>query len=491
MALLPYNPDEFSCLLEINSTHKSACQVKSRDSVGRQYKIKPKYPIRQDEDPSSDHRNFITQEEFSEDCNKIEDFLENCNKQLTFQELCYLVAYDREAIGWSAFEVIRNLDGLVCQLKRIPGKRLRVLEDFEGFLEIRNSRNALSSTGIYTYYQPFGEKIKVREFDIPRGLPGFDENNFVLVDYDPNRHGPLSRSQNEDIVFNLVSSKTGLNLEFTGENFMQRAANEVIFLPKVHPNTIHYGYSDIVDSLKAVKTIFNIDEYLDQFFRNNCVPRYVVCIEGARVSKDYQQKIADYFKKNIRGKNGQTMVLSVANQGGKPIKIRFEQLDAGVTEADFQETRKAYRQDIITSHGVPSALLNITETASLGSGRGTAQSEQYKDRFVVPNQIFWASKINNLFKYGLGVTNALIEFDPLDVRDAFFVAQAMNLLLQSGVLTINEARSELGLGPVEGGDKAFIRAREGGVIAVEDIEPLRGMLSNQQIPEDIDLSNVS
>lgn len=475
IAPVPYNPADFACLLDTNPTHKQACQVKSRDSVGRSYKIKPTHPLAGDVRQSDDHQNQTSKPDYNKDCKSITDFIDTCSGQLTFQQLIYLIAYDREAVGWTGIEVIRNLGGKACKIKRLPGKRLRTLENFEGFLEIRDGSDSYFGHNQYTYYQPFGEKIKVKVFN-PVDERAFiagdlkeDEVDFEYENYDPKKHGPLDRIENDKIEFNLVSKYTGQPLEFTVENFKEHAANEVIYLFKEHPNTVYYGQSDISSALKAVRAIYSIDTFLDNFFQNNCVPRWAVLIEGPRVSKEYQKEIAGYFKKEVRGNNAQTMVLSIPNQGGKASKVTFQKLDTDIKEADFQQTRKDYRQDIITAHGVPPTLLTIVEAANMGSGKGTAQSEMYKDRFIVPSQIFWASKLNQLFKLGLGVTHARIEFDPLDVRDSFFAAQALNLYAQMGAITPNEVRNELNLEPVKGGDRNFVRAREGGVVFLDEL----------------------
>lgn len=495
IAPVPYDPYDFSCLLDTNPTHKQACQVKSRDSVGRNYKIKPTHPIEGQVSDLDEHDLKTSKEDFSKDCRLISDFIENCSNQMTFQQEVYLTAYDREAIGWTGIEVIRNLGGKACKIRKIPGRRLRTLENFEGFVEIRDGNESYFGHSQYTYYQPFGEKIKVKIMDpdderkIANGEISEDEVEFYYEQYDPNKHGELDRIENDKLEFNLVSKYTGQPIEFTAENFKEHAANEVLFFQKEHPNTVYYGQSDISSALNAVRAIYNIDQFLDNFFKNNCVPRWAVLIEGPRVNPKVKQEIAKYFQKEVKGENGQTMVLSVPNQGGKDSKITFKKLDTDIKEADFQQTRKDYRQDIITAHGVPPTLLTIVEAANMGSGKGTAQSEQYKDRFIVPAQIYWAAKLNKLFKLGLGVIHAKIEFDPLDVRDSFFAAQALNLYLQSGVLTPNEARNQLNLEPVEGGDNAFIRASNTGVLLLKDIESSSNnpaeMPSNEsfQVPE--------
>ena len=51
------------------------------------------------------------------------------------------------------------------------------------------------------------------------------------------------------------------------------------------------------------------------------------------------------------------------------------------------------------------------------------------------------------------------------------------ILLIQGIISINEARSEFGKGPIQGGDVHFLRIRERSIIKVRDIPNLEFQLS--------------
>ena len=488
IATMPYDPYCLAHILEVNPVHFRACEVKSRDSVCRDYNIKPKYPIRKEGTDAEDpHGNYVLKEEFERDCKLINDFISGCNKQKSFQELCYLAAMDRESVGWGAFEVIRRRDGKVARLERIPAVRLRVLEDWEGFVEITTNSGMLNSQG-YTYYQPFGEKIKAKEDDF---LDISETPRQIHVDYDPEKHGELNVFENNKLTWNLKSKKTGEVIATTPDNFEKEAANEIIFLPKGHPKTVYYGISDILSATNAVEAVVSINRYRDEFFENNCVPRWAIMIKGARISPEFQKEIEKYFEKNVRGKNGKTLIMALSTLGNKNIDVTFQRLDAEQKEADFIETKKSYYQDVMISHGVSPSLLTIHETASLGSGRGQAQSEQYKDRFVVPSQLYWATKLNELFRLGLGATKACIEFDPLDVKDELQTAQVLNLLTSTGIFAPNESREKVGLEPIDGGDKPFVRSGSDKITLIEQLAQGFPDLTDQEMTllEQIQMQN--
>ena len=469
IASMPYDPYCIKEILRVNEVHTRACKVKSRDSVGRKYSIKPRFPLLKEDQQDNkvklgDHGDAISIEDFNKDCKLVKDFIQNCNKQKTFRQLCYLVSMDQESIGWGAFEVIRRRDGKVARLKWVPAENIRVLEDWEGFVEI--NRDVSFRGHSYTYYQPFGEKIKATEEDL---LDISSNPRRVKVDYSPEEHGELNVLTNNKLTWNLKSRITGKEIDTTPANFTKEAANEIIFLAKDSTLSRYYGTSDIEPAVNSVEAIVSINRYRNEFFANNCVPRWAVVMKGAKISPQFQADMEKYFEKNIKGKTGKTLILALSTLGNKNVDVDFVRLDADQKEADFLETKKSYNQDIMTAHGVSASLLAINETATLGSGRGGAQSEQYKDRTVVPAQILWASKLNELFRLGLGAVNACIEFDPLDVKDELQTAQVLNLMVATGLLGVNEAREKIGLQPVEGGDQQFVRSGEDKITLIRDL----------------------
>ena len=144
------------------------------------------------------------------------------------------------------------------------------------------------------------------------------------------------------------------------------------------------------------------------------------------------------------------------------------------TSTDAQEDKTPSstlsRDDVIkAAHGIHDSIIGISQASSLGSGSGLSQAEQYKDRVLIPLQKFWETKLNKMFELGLGVKNAILEFDPKDVRDQESVARALTQLVQAGILDVNEARGELGYTAVEGGSTAFTRVREGSILKIEDV----------------------
>jgi len=491
VAPTPFDPYDMQALHKSSPTHFTACKVKARDSVGRTHKILPKYPFSDESQELEDHGDTTTREQFRKDCKLIADFMQNCNDDKTFEELSFLVAQNKEAIGWGAFEVIRQADGKIAQLDSVPAVRLRVLEDGAGYVEIAQIRGSQGLTDndnvVYRYFQRFGDKIK-SEADNPFDFDG--KGAKITQDYRPERDGELNLFTNKALKWNLKDKNTGEDIEANAENFMKNAANEIIFFANDDLGTIYYGFPDVFSAIPNLIMNVGIVNYQKDFFKNSCIPRYAVIIKGPKISEDFKNEIADYFDNNIKGKNHQTMVLGLTSRaGGKNVEIEFKELDSGRSEADFLETLKSNNQEIITAEGVPPALLAVHDSASLGSGKGLAQAELYKDRFVIPSQLFYENRFNKLFRLGLGVTSAVIKFDPLDVRDMYQVAQVIQLLMSVGVLSINEARKQLGQEPIVNGDQHFLKLQGSSEVRkVEDLfKATEQVVEAVKVAEDVDI----
>ena len=450
----PYPPKCLANFLEVDPVFFRAVKAKVLDSVGRDFRLNPVSPIATpDRDPEPGE---ITAESFREDAAKINKFIATCNDIIGFQGVLERAAMDFESIGWAGLEVIRNSNGRVVGLDHVPAQRLRVLKGWKGFVELRSGTDGSSPghAGSQAYFQRFGEKFKVRDPILKK-----------LVRYSPILHGPLDSVKLQP---NFVDYRTG---EITSD--FDKSANEILYVPKHHSNTIYYGFSDIVPALGAIVGNVHIRDYMLQFFEHNTIPRYAVIIKGAKIDDAFREMVTEYFNSHIKGAAHKTLILTLQGQSAQNITIEFKQLDSANKEADFLQTRSANSAQIMTAMGTSPAILGIAEQTELGSGKGLSQAELYKDRIVGPCQKYWATACNLLFTTGLGVEFAELQFNPLDIRDRFAEMQVLTGYQQNGNLSNNEVRKAADLGEaIPGGDTAFVRIREGSAFKIEDLPDL-------------------
>ncbi|WP_157926066.1 MULTISPECIES: phage portal protein [Methylosinus] len=167
-----------------------------------------------------------------------------------------------------------------------------------------------------------------------------------------------------------------------------------------------------------------------------------------KIHPDVMSRLRESFAQVYQGthNSGKTAILE---QG-----VKFTPLQLSSVDAQFLELRKFQTLEIARLLNIPAVLLNDLEHATLNNSAALAQL--FLDRTISP--------ILELFEDALErtlltdeerdggyciefCTNNFVRVD-LDKRFA-----ALKTGIESGVLTLNEARQREGLPPVEGGDK--------------------------------------
>lgn len=452
----PYDASILAKFLEVDEAHFRCVKTKVIDSVGRAWDIQPVSTESGDVyDPSK--LSVPEQESIKKEIQSARRFIEDCNDILSFEGVLERVAMDHEAVGWGAIEVIRSRDMKIAKLAHVPASRIKVLKGWKGFVEA-------TSNGGNLYYQQFGRKVvSTSRIDPLTGEPS---------PYNPREDGELDPKST--LEWNLINRKTG-----EPTNSLDNAANEIIWIPKHHSNSIYYGYPDIIPALGDVLGNVYIRDYMLQFFEHNTIPQYAVIIEGAKVAEPVKKMIQEYFSQEVKGQAHKTLIIPLPATGGE-VRVRFEKLAADKQEGSFQDVRKNNQQGILTAHGVSPAIIGINETASLGSGKGLSQAEIYKDRIVTPMQAKWERLLNKLFRLGLGVTQIGIKFQRLDIRDLELEMKVLTEYYEKGLLTVNEVRGKAALGDgYEGGDRAFFVANGLNMVFVDELEDESFQINSQ------------
>ena len=470
----PYPPELFEAFMEVDEVNYRCIATKASDTVNRGYLLECSHQILPDKRTPDDGTMYATNavdaQEFNLEKEQAQKFLDKCNDIIGFEGVLKKGALDYEGIGWAAFEVIRSLDGKIKKLEHVPAVRVRVLKGHKGFVELIQQTEPPYTNGTVVFYLPFGRKLlsKTRQNPITKEFES----------YDPDEDGPLESS---NVTFNLVDKHT-----FAPTSDIAQAANEILWIPKVHNRSIYYGVSDVVSASGFIFSKVNIRDFLLQFFENNTVPRYAVIVEGANLEPEVVKKIEAYFMTHVKGRNHKTLVLGVPAKGGRTVTVKFEKLQSDEQEGSFQKTRQNDSQGIMVAHGVSPAIIGIHEAASLGSGKGLSQAEIYKDRVITPNQNLWGRAITRLLKVGLGLTHVRLRFDPLDIRDREAEQRMYEGYLRTGATSINTVIKEAGLGePAAGGDRPFITVGSE-LVFLDQLEERYG---NQETEEAIEKEN--
>lgn len=448
----PYDPSIASYMGTVDEVAHRCIQVKSSDVICKGWSLTPvkiqSLTPEEGDEPSEKDASGASATAVAQQT-AINTFIKTCNSQEGFVPAVHRAVLDCETYGWAALEVTRGADFEVKSLKHIPAARVRVLKGWKGFVE--NCDN-----GKKVYYQSFGDKVRSKSrTDVYTKEP---------LAYDPELDGELSPSTCE---WRFVDYQTG---KATGD--FAESASELLWVVKPHPATLHYGVTDSIPVSGQILANVQMREYLRQFFEHNAVPRYAIIIKGANLDASVQNAIMAYFNSHVKGRAHKTMIIPLPTARGN-VDIVFEKLEMSTNEQWFTEPSKEASQSTRLSHGVAAAVAGFSEAASLGSGKGMAQSEVYKDRTVAPLQGIWANAINKLFRLGLGVTEIEFSLSPLDVKDRDTEHRIYTDLLDRGAASLNEVRAALKLGPpIKGGNRYFIKT-PGGILFVDELEGMK------------------
>ena len=127
----PYDPQQLVLLAETNEVHAAALEAVAADTVGQGWHWEA---TRQGADEAV---------RFA-----IEHQLDALNPEYTFSELLYQAAWELRAVGWSAWEVVRDEDGNVGAVYPIPAQTVRLTRDRNIFVQ--------EVAGQFRYFKAFG-----------------------------------------------------------------------------------------------------------------------------------------------------------------------------------------------------------------------------------------------------------------------------------------------------------------------------------------------
>lgn len=201
--------------------------------------------------------------------------------------------------------------------------------------------------------------------------------------------------------------------------------------------------------LQAACTTVDLDEYAErwnsQFFRNSATPNAAFQTDKV-LAKDVRKRLEAKIKQNYQSVDNahKTMIL----EGG----LKFEKLSLSQKDMDFIQQQQFSRDKILAIFRVPRTALGITDDVN----RANAEATDYvfAKRTIRPKMVRFTEQLNEFFLPLFGVNTDAMFFDfenpvPENVDQNIKRAESG---VQSGYMTLNEARKIMGLDPIDGGD---------------------------------------
>jgi PBSX family phage portal protein len=423
----PYPPAKLAKLIEVNTTHAKAGFSKARNVAGFGIELVPHPEV---DDPDESQRDIAEEFWFSGESDWQIGPMDS--ERATPADVLEMAWADYEFIGWLSVEVLTALDGTPTGLAYIPAPTVRKRKDAPGFVQVRN--------GDLRYFGSFGDRYI-----------GEDESA-------------------ADRQF--VGAETGA----VGPS-VDTPANELLFKRNHSPFVDHYGTPDIIPAIPNIEGDESAREFNIDFFDGNAVPRLAIIVEGGELTEKARQDIHRLFKDKLKNHDHRTAILEVeklldskvsdfaTGDGGDNPRIRLEPLTVGVDEdASFLEYHDWNEHEILKAHDVPPVVAGTVESGAFSTD-AEQQRKQFLDTVIKPKQEGFSELLYETVHDALGVTDYTISFRTRGVDTRLSDAEVARTRIQAaqGMMTVNEARSELGLNPLDGPAGEMLMAEVGGM----------------------------
>ena len=223
------------------------------------------------------------------------------------------------------------------------------------------------------------------------------------------------------------------------EGMIELKDDELIYL-RLNPRTFTpFGLGRLEVAFEAVNAFLGAHRYASKLASNSVV-EYALWLQGMAPAQ--HERLIRWWQDEIEG-TGRVPILSVEN---KPEVLRF----GGGTDADLRLQWQEFLLRVIAdAFDLPPQYLGIERDVN----RSTAaeMTDQAFQQAIVPTARLFAEYLTrDAIAKKLGWNDLEFVFAELDTTDPLEEAQIQQILLQNGVLTVNEVRRMRGLPEIEG-----------------------------------------
>ena len=223
------------------------------------------------------------------------------------------------------------------------------------------------------------------------------------------------------------------------------APHEIVFFRHWSPVSDYHPISGLFASQVSVIWELFARAWNTSFFRNGAAGMPEGLFEtDKRIDEDTYKRIHESLKNKL-GNPAVWRDILILDQG-----LKFKETARKQNELQFSEMLDKARDEILASLGVPPAMVGVPIAGGLGGFR--EQRHQFYQCTVLP----LLKKIQSTINRSLAPADEEFEFDLSDIFSLIEDLEALTRTAESevtrGIRTINEVRSERGLGAVPWGD---------------------------------------
>ena len=256
-------------------------------------------------------------------------------------------------------------------------------------------------------------------------------------------------------LYHLPSSKIAITAstdtyveKYTFGGDIDYSPNEIIHIKETSFYSIYRGVPRLSPALRTMQLMANMRKFQDNFFKNGAVPGLVLKSPNTLSEKIKERMIQSWsirYRPDAGGKR--PLILDGGLEVDSYTNTNFKDLD-------FQNSIAENEKIILKALGVPPILLDSGNNANL-----RPNMRLYYLETVLPI----VRKINFGFErfFGFSVREDVTNIPALqpELRDQ---SQYYTSLVNGGIITVNEAREQLGFESVEGQDDVRVPANIAG-----------------------------
>jgi len=271
-----------------------------------------------------------------------------------------------------------------------------------------------------------------------------DGNIFVYFD---GRHLYHLPAQNV-----TIHSDTSTYIEkFTYDGHVDYSTKEIIHIKENSFKSIYRGTPRLKPAYRTMYLLDNMRRFQDNFFKNGAVPGLVLKSPNT-LSDRIKERMLQSWSSRYNPKNGgkRPLILDGGLEVDSLTKVNFKELD-------FQSSIQANEKIILEAMGVPPILLDGGNNANI---RPNHRLYYLETILPIVRKMSYAFERYFGFELNENVTDIPALQPELRDQAAYYAT-----LVNTGIMTPNEARDQLGREPLEGHDELRVPANIAGSAA--------------------------
>jgi HK97 family phage portal protein len=276
-----------------------------------------------------------------------------------------------------------------------------------------------------------------------------DGNAFVYFDGAFLYHLP---AKNVDIITDQITFVK----EYLYDGRTVFKPSEIFHFKDLSNTSIYRGSSRLLSCRESINTLYKMQEFQKSFFDNGAVPGMVFTTENT-LSTAAKEKTIQYWMQRYNPRTGARRPM-IVDSGLKPVPLT----QGNFKDLDFENSINQNNAKILNALGVPQVLFDGGNNANISPNLRLFYLET-----VLPIVRSFVSAVERYFGYDVEPITAGVSALQPELKD---VSAYLTSLVNGGIITPNEARTELRYEKLTGSDEIRVPAN----IAGSAVDPSKG-----------------